>query len=38
MGEIKKENVSILLAEQNVKQGLKIIDRGYVLENGKIEM
>lgn len=38
MGEIKKENVSILLAEQNVKQGLKIIDRGYVLENGKVEM
>lgn len=38
MGEIKKEDVSILLAEQNVQQGLKIIDRGYVLENGKIEM
>ncbi len=38
MGDIKKEDVSILLAEQNVQQGLKIIDRGYVLENGKIEM
>jgi branched-chain amino acid transport system ATP-binding protein len=38
MDEIKKEDVSILLAEQNVQQGLKIIDRGYVLENGKIEM
>src|SRR6056297_797553 len=38
MGDIKKEDVSILLAEQNVKQGLKIIDRGYVLENGKIEL
>lgn len=38
MGEIKKEDVSILLAEQNVQQGLKIIDRGYVIENGQIEM
>ena len=37
MGDIKNEDVSILLAEQNVQQGLKIIDRGYVLENGKIE-
>ncbi len=38
LNEIKKEDVSILLAEQNVKQGLKVIDRGYVLENGKIEL
>ncbi|ABX31244.1 ABC transporter related [Petrotoga mobilis SJ95] len=36
--EIKKSGVSIMLAEQNVKQGLKVIDRGYVLENGKIVM
>ena len=28
--------MSILLTEQNVKQGLKIIDRGYVMENGRI--
>ncbi len=34
--EIKKTGVSILLAEQNVKQGLKVIDRGYVIENGRI--
>lgn len=34
--EIKKQDVSIILAEQNVRQGLKVIDRGYVLENGKI--
>ena len=38
LNEIKKQDVSILLAEQNVRQGLKVIDRGYVLENGKIEM
>ncbi len=34
--EIKKGKVSIILAEQNVRQGLKLIDRGYVLENGRI--
>jgi len=34
--EIKKTGMSILLTEQNVKQGLKIIDRGYVMENGRI--
>ncbi len=36
LNEIKKQDVSVLLAEQNVRQGLKVIDRGYVLENGKI--
>lgn len=35
--EIKKE-VSILVAEQNVRQCLKAIDRGYVIENGRITM
>ena len=38
LNEIKKKDVSVLLAEQNVRQGLKVIDRGYVLENGQIEM
>jgi branched-chain amino acid transport system ATP-binding protein len=33
-----KETVSILIAEQNVRQCLKAIDRGYVIENGKIIM
>ncbi|HEY8542577.1 MAG TPA: hypothetical protein VIL29_09340 [Pseudothermotoga sp.] len=28
--------MAILLTEQNVKQGLKVIDRGYVIENGRI--
>jgi len=32
---IKREGVSILLTEQNVRQGLKVIDRGYVIENGR---
>ncbi len=34
--QIRKEGVAILLTEQNVKQGLKVIDRGYVIENGRI--
>ncbi|MFW5986433.1 MAG: ABC transporter ATP-binding protein [Halanaerobiales bacterium] len=38
LNEIKKQEVSILLTEQNVRQGLKIIDRGYVLETGAIVM
>lgn len=31
-----REEVAILMAEQNVRQSLKAIDRGYVLENGRI--
>ncbi|MCD6443356.1 MAG: ABC transporter ATP-binding protein [Thermotogae bacterium] len=33
---IRKNGVSILLTEQNVRQGLKTVDRGYILENGRI--
>ncbi len=32
------ERVSLLIAEQNVRQCLKAIDRGYVIENGRIVM
>jgi branched-chain amino acid transport system ATP-binding protein len=31
-----KGQISILLVEQNVRQSLKAIDRGYVIENGRI--
>ncbi len=34
--EINKEGVTILLVEQNVRQALELVDRGYVLETGKI--
>jgi len=33
-----RERVSLLIAEQNVRQCLKAIDRGYVIENGRIVM
>lgn len=31
-----KAKVTILLTEQNVRESLRIVDRGYVLENGSI--
>lgn len=36
IADIKKEGVTILLNEQNVKRSLKICDRAYVLENGRV--
>ena len=33
-----KVRMSLLIAEQNVRQCLKAIDRGYVIENGRIVM
>jgi len=32
----EERGTSILLAEQNVREALEIVDRGYVLENGRI--
>jgi branched-chain amino acid transport system ATP-binding protein len=32
----ESEGTSILITEQNVRQGLKLIDRGYVIENGRV--
>ena len=31
-----KRSVSILVTEQNVRESLRAIDRGYVLENGSV--
>jgi branched-chain amino acid transport system ATP-binding protein len=38
VSEINKEGVTILIVEQNVKQTLSIINRAYILENGRIVM
>ena len=35
---LKQGGVTILLVEQNVTKTLSVTDRGYVLENGKIEL
>ncbi|TVQ37544.1 MAG: ABC transporter ATP-binding protein [Spirochaetaceae bacterium] len=34
VARIRFEGVTVLIVEQNVKQTLKFVDRGYVLENG----
>jgi len=35
---LRQEGVTILLSEQNVQQALRVADRGYVLENGRVVM
>jgi branched-chain amino acid transport system ATP-binding protein len=36
--QLRDEGVTIFLVEQNAHQALKIADRGYVLENGRVVM
>jgi branched-chain amino acid transport system ATP-binding protein len=36
--ELNRDGVSILLVEQNVNQALKIVDYGYVIENGELAL
>ncbi len=39
LGEgVKDEGLTILLVEQNVTASLKMANRAYVLENGRIEL
>jgi branched-chain amino acid transport system ATP-binding protein len=33
---LKAEGMSILLSEQNVRSALKLVDRVYVIDNGRI--
>jgi len=37
LGQLKK-SVSVLVTEQNVRESLRAVDRGYVLENGSIAL
>ncbi len=34
--QLRKEGISILLVEQNVREALDLADRGYVLQTGRI--
>lgn len=36
IGELRRQGMSILLVEQNAYESLKVVDRAYVLENGRI--
>jgi branched-chain amino acid transport system ATP-binding protein len=36
VGRLKKEGVTILLVEQNVREALALADRGYVIQTGRI--
>jgi ABC-type branched-subunit amino acid transport system ATPase component len=38
LNALKKRGVTIMLVEQNVTKALAVTDRGYVLENGRIEL
>ncbi len=36
IGEIREQGTTVLLVEQNAAQALRLADRGYVMENGRI--
>jgi branched-chain amino acid transport system ATP-binding protein len=36
--EVNRKGTTILLVEQNVSKSLKLSNRGYILENGKVTM
>jgi branched-chain amino acid transport system ATP-binding protein len=38
IGRIKAEGYTVLIVEQNVRQVLKVVDRGYLLEVGRIKV
>ena len=36
--QLKNSGVTIMLVEQNVTKTLRVTDRGYVLEHGRVEL
>ena len=36
--EISRDGTTVLIVEQNAMQALRLADRGYVLENGRVLM
>ena len=36
IGQLREEGITIFLVEQNANQALRLADRGYVIENGRI--
>ncbi|ELZ27963.1 branched-chain amino acid ABC transporter ATP-binding protein [Halogeometricum pallidum JCM 14848] len=36
--EVHEQGITVLMVEQNVQQTLRLADRGYVMENGRITM
>jgi branched-chain amino acid transport system ATP-binding protein len=38
IGRLKAEGMTILLVEQNARQALRVADRGYVIETGRIQL
>jgi len=38
VGELRRNGTTILLVEQNARAALRVADRGYVLETGRVVM
>lgn len=38
IGQLREEGITVFLVEQNANQALRLADRGYVLENGRIRL
>ncbi len=36
IGKLNEQGITVMLVEQNVQQSLKLANRGYVLENGRV--
>ncbi|HUL31582.1 MAG TPA: ABC transporter ATP-binding protein, partial [Thermodesulfobacteriota bacterium] len=36
IGKLREAGITVLIAEQNVRSTLRLSDRGYIIDNGKI--